>query len=148
MISFRLLHSHLQVLSIKGGFERACVALFDQDTPTFRELLLLNLDHLEKQLDKEEFQETESINGFRSKEGKVDSSKALDTSLVVTKSNETESKRHVSSRRSGKDTHAEDADINSVNDKQPLAKVDRNTIPDSTNMCHRGREIEQNAEKC
>ncbi|GJX18167.1 hypothetical protein Tco_0218999 [Tanacetum coccineum] len=65
MISFRLLHSHLQVLSIKGGFERACVALFDQDTPTFRELLLLNLDHLEKQLDKEEFQETESIDAFR-----------------------------------------------------------------------------------
>ncbi|GKC39163.1 hypothetical protein Tco_1051547 [Tanacetum coccineum] len=253
MISFRLLHSHLQVLSIKGGFERACVALFDQDTPTFRELLLLNLDHLEKQLDKEEFQETESIDAFRvlmkqfqtfinfrycfddfdgamirksfleytrteiqqfrdtliqhmesvkksideraqhkrennrrvndrvmqSKEGKVDSSKALDAGLVVTESNETESERHVSSSRSGKDTHAEDADINSVNDKQPLAevqltvqhdtlaneqqhsvqsepiydthlleKVDRNTIPDSTNMCHRGGEIEQNAEKC
>ncbi|GKA93367.1 hypothetical protein Tco_0815353 [Tanacetum coccineum] len=227
MTSFRLLHSHLKVLLIKEGFERACVALFDQDTPTFRELLLLNLDHLEKQLDKEEFQETESIDAFRSfleytrteiqqfcdtliqhmesvkksideraqhkrennrrvndrvmqsKEGKVDSSKALDAGLVVTESNETKSERHVSSSRSGKDTHAEDADINSVNDKQPLAevqltvqhdtlaneqqhsvqsepiydthlleKVDRNTIPDSTNMCHRGGEIEQNAEKC
>ncbi|GJU86527.1 hypothetical protein Tco_1294073 [Tanacetum coccineum] len=192
MISFRLLHSHLQVLSIKGGFEWACVALFDQDTPTFRELLLLNLDHLEKQLDKEEFQETESIDAFRvlmkqrvndrvmqSKDGKVDSSKALDAGLVVTESNETESERHVSSSRFGKDTHAEDADINSVTNKQPLAKVqltvqhdtlaneqqhfmqsepiydthllekvDRNTIPDSTNMCHRGGEIEKNAEKC
>ncbi|GJV20143.1 uncharacterized mitochondrial protein-like protein [Tanacetum coccineum] len=178
MISFRLLHSYLHVQSIKGGFKRACMALFDQDTPTFRELLLLNLDHLQKQLDKEEFQETESIDAFRAKEGKVDSSKALDAGLVVTESNETESERHVSSSRSGKDTHAEDADINSVNDKQPLAevqltvqhdtlaneqqhsvqsepiydthlleKVDRNTIPDSTNMCHRGREIEQNAEK-
>ncbi|GJR29687.1 hypothetical protein Tco_1105919 [Tanacetum coccineum] len=227
MTSFHLLHSHLKVLSIKEGFERACVALFDQDTLTFRELLLLNLDHLEKQLDKEEFQGTESIDAFRSfleytrteiqqfrdtliqhmesvkksideraqhkrennrrvndrvmqsKEGKVDSSKALVAGLVVTESNETESERHVSSSRSGKDTHAEDADINSVNDKQPLAevqltvqhdtlaneqqhsvqsepiydthlleKVDRNTIPDSTNMCHRGGEIEQNAEKC
>ncbi|GKC84952.1 hypothetical protein Tco_1140669 [Tanacetum coccineum] len=156
MTSFRLLHSHLQVLSIKGGFKRACVALFDQDTLTFRELLLLNLDHLEKQFDKEEFQETETIDAFRvlmkqfqtfinfrycfdDFEGKVDSSKALDV------------------------------DINSVNDKQPLAevqltvqhdtlaneqqhsvqsepiydtnlleKLDRNTIPDSTNMCHRG----------
>ncbi|GJW14379.1 retrovirus-related pol polyprotein from transposon TNT 1-94 [Tanacetum coccineum] len=73
MISFRLLHSHLTALSnndlnetcIKGGFERACVALFDQDTPTFRESLLLNLDHLEKQLDKEEFQETESVDALR-----------------------------------------------------------------------------------
>ncbi|GJR94529.1 hypothetical protein Tco_0266703 [Tanacetum coccineum] len=116
---------------------------------------------------------------MQSKEGKVDSSKALDAGLVVTESNKTESERHVSSSRSGKDTHAEDADINSVNDKQPLAevqltvqhdtlaneqqhyvqsepiydtylleKVDRNTIPDSINMCHRGGEIEQNAEKC
>ncbi|GJT04595.1 hypothetical protein Tco_0839057 [Tanacetum coccineum] len=65
MISFRLLHSHLKVLSIKGGFERACVALFDQDNQTFTESLLLNLDNLEKQLDREEFQETESIGAFR-----------------------------------------------------------------------------------
>ncbi|GJR60794.1 hypothetical protein Tco_1502956 [Tanacetum coccineum] len=61
MKSFRLLHSHLKVLSIKGGFERACVALFDQDNQTFTESLVLNLDNLEKQLDREEFQETESI---------------------------------------------------------------------------------------
>ncbi|GKA56057.1 hypothetical protein Tco_0755129 [Tanacetum coccineum] len=220
MESFRLLHSHLKVLSIKGGFERACVALLNQDNQTFTESLLLNLGNLEKQLDREEFQETESIEYTRteiqqfrdtliqhmesvkksidersqhkrennrrvndrvmqSKEGKVDSSTALDAGLVVTESNETESERHVSSSRSGKDTHAEDADINSVNDKQPLAevqltvqhdtlaneqqhsvqsepiydthlleKVDRNTIPDSTNMCHRGGEIEQNAKKC
>ncbi|GJY86647.1 hypothetical protein Tco_0500673 [Tanacetum coccineum] len=63
--SFRLLYSHLKVLSIKGGFERACVALFDQDNQTFTESLLLNLDNLEKQLDREEFQETESIGAFR-----------------------------------------------------------------------------------
>ncbi|GJR11257.1 hypothetical protein Tco_0793909, partial [Tanacetum coccineum] len=31
--------------------------------------------------------------------------------------------KHVSSSRSGKDTHAEDADINSVNNKQPMAEV-------------------------
>ncbi|GKA80132.1 hypothetical protein Tco_0786728 [Tanacetum coccineum] len=37
--------------------------------------------------------------------------------------NKTESERHVSSSRSKKDTHAEDADINSVNDKQPMAEV-------------------------
>ncbi|GJY99985.1 hypothetical protein Tco_0517415 [Tanacetum coccineum] len=105
----------------------------------------------------------------------------IDTGLVVTESNETEAERHVSSSRSGKDTHAEDADINSVNDKQPMAevqlfsehnihaneqqhseqsesvydtylleKVDRNTIPKSTYMSHRGGEIDQNVddEKC
>ncbi|GJT79963.1 hypothetical protein Tco_1054305 [Tanacetum coccineum] len=32
-------------------------------------------------------------------------------------------------------------------DTHLLEKVDSNTIPDSTNMCHRGGEIEQNAEK-
>ncbi|GKD62035.1 putative mitochondrial protein [Tanacetum coccineum] len=58
-----------------------------------------------------------------SKEGNVDFSKALDEGLVVTESNETESERHVSSSRSRKDTHAEDEDINSVNDKQPMAEV-------------------------
>ncbi|GJZ34703.1 hypothetical protein Tco_0580520, partial [Tanacetum coccineum] len=35
-----------------------------------------------------------------------------------------------------------------IYDTHLLEKVDRNTIPDSTNMCHRGGEIEQNAEKC
>ncbi|GJY03210.1 hypothetical protein Tco_0361362 [Tanacetum coccineum] len=118
---------------------------------------------------------------MQSKGGNVDSSKALDAGLVVTESNETELERHVSSSRSEKDTHAEDADINSVNDKQPMAevqlfaehnilaneqqhseqsesvydkyllkRVDRNTIPKSTDMSHRRGEIDQNAdaEKC
>ncbi|GKB22195.1 hypothetical protein Tco_0856118 [Tanacetum coccineum] len=88
-----------------------------------------------------------------SKEEKVDSSKALDAGLVVTESNEIESERHVSSNRFRKDTHAEDADINSVNDKRHgcgTIFVDRNTIPKSTDMSHRGGEIDQNAdaEKC
>ncbi|GKC23863.1 hypothetical protein Tco_1026013 [Tanacetum coccineum] len=73
MISFRLLHSHLKALSnndlkgtrIEGCFERAFVALFDQDVPTFTGSMLLNLDQLEQQLDKEEFQETGSMDAFR-----------------------------------------------------------------------------------
>ncbi|GJT88793.1 hypothetical protein Tco_1070510 [Tanacetum coccineum] len=60
---------------------------------------------------------------MQSKEGKDDSSKTLDANLVFTQSNETESERHVSSSRSGNDTHAEDANINLVNDKQPMAEV-------------------------
>ncbi|GJU74894.1 retrovirus-related pol polyprotein from transposon TNT 1-94 [Tanacetum coccineum] len=229
MISFRLLHSHLKALSnndlkgtrIEGCFERAFMALFDQDVQTFTGSMLLNLNQLEHQLDKEEFHETGSMDAFRvlvktfhglnfrynfvddegliipmhtreydnrvnerqmqSKEGKGDSSKTLDANLVVTESNETELERHVSSSRSGKDTYAKDADVNSVNDKQPMAevqlfaehnilaneqqhfeqsesvydtylleKVDRNTIPKSTDMSHRGGEIDQNAdaEKC
>nr|GFA08722.1 hypothetical protein [Tanacetum cinerariifolium] len=60
---------------------------------------------------------------MQSKERKDNSNKALDVGLVVTKSNETESERHVLSSRSGNDTHTDDADINSVNDKQLMAEV-------------------------
>ncbi|GJS71545.1 hypothetical protein Tco_0704386 [Tanacetum coccineum] len=168
MVSFRLLHSHLTALSnndlkgtsIEGGFERAFATLFEQDVQTFTRIMFVNLDQLEKHLSKEKFQELESSSAFR-------------------KAYETESERHVSSSRSGKDTHAEDADINSVNNKKLMAevqltaehnilaneqqhyeqsksiydtylleKVDRNTTPDSTDMSHRGGEIDQNAVKC
>nr|GEV38671.1 RNA-directed DNA polymerase, eukaryota, reverse transcriptase zinc-binding domain protein [Tanacetum cinerariifolium] len=72
MVSFQLLHSHLKPLlnidsngtQIGGGFERSFIALFDQDNETFTSTLLLNLDQLEKQLDKEEFQETGSVDAF------------------------------------------------------------------------------------
>ncbi|GJS19823.1 hypothetical protein Tco_0448455 [Tanacetum coccineum] len=60
---------------------------------------------------------------MQSKERKDNSSKSLDAGLVVTESNETESERHDLSSRSGNDTHTDDADINSVNDKQPMAEV-------------------------
>nr|GEV15991.1 hypothetical protein [Tanacetum cinerariifolium] len=114
--------------------------------------MFVNLDQLEKHLSKEEFQKPESSSAFRvllqqfqtflysrfsfdndeglmirkimqSKKGNADSSKALDDGLVVTKSNEIESERLVSSSRSRNDTHIDDADINSVSDKQPMAEV-------------------------
>nr|GEX89146.1 hypothetical protein [Tanacetum cinerariifolium] len=102
----------------------------------------------ERALQKREYDIRVTERLMQSKEGKVESSKALNTGLIVTKSNEIESERHVSSSRSRKDTHTEDANINSVNDKQPMAKIDRNTTLDSTNMSHRGGEIDQIAVKC
>ncbi|GKE70205.1 hypothetical protein Tco_1528277, partial [Tanacetum coccineum] len=156
MVSFRLLHSHLTDLSnndlkgtsIEGGFEQEFATLFEQDVQNFTRTMFVNLDQLEKHLSKEEFQELESSSAFRSKEGNVNSSKALVAGLVVVESNATESERHVSSSRSGKDTHAEDADINSMNDKQPMAEVNRNTTPDLTDLSYRGGEIDQNVVKC
>ncbi|GJW83181.1 copia protein [Tanacetum coccineum] len=59
---------------------------------------------------------------MQSKEGKVDSEKILDADLVVTESSGTKSEKHVSSSRSGNDTLTKDADINPVNDKQPMAE--------------------------
>nr|GEW60931.1 hypothetical protein [Tanacetum cinerariifolium] len=72
MSYFRSLHSHFQVLlkeDLKGtrieyGFKRAFMSLFDQDDDTFTSTMLLNVDQLQNQLDKEEFQEDESMTAF------------------------------------------------------------------------------------
>ncbi|GKA71200.1 hypothetical protein Tco_0777339 [Tanacetum coccineum] len=72
MTYFRSLHSHLQVLSkedlkgthIKHGFKRAFMSLFGQDADTFTTTMLLNVDQLQKQLDKDEFQKDGSIAAF------------------------------------------------------------------------------------
>nr|GEY35404.1 zinc finger, CCHC-type [Tanacetum cinerariifolium] len=72
MTYFRSLHSHLQVLSkedlkgtrIEHGFKRAFMSLFGQDADTFTSTMLLNVDHLQKQLDKDEFQEDGSMTTF------------------------------------------------------------------------------------
>ncbi|GKD89186.1 hypothetical protein Tco_1364693, partial [Tanacetum coccineum] len=54
---------------------------------------------------------------------KVDTSKALDASLVDTESSRTESKEQDTSSRSGNDAHADDADIRPIYDEEPMAKV-------------------------
>ncbi|GJV74136.1 hypothetical protein Tco_1494131 [Tanacetum coccineum] len=72
MAYFRSLNSHLQVLSkedlkgtrIEHGFKRAFLSLFGQDNETFTSMMLLNVDQLQKQLDKDEFQEDESMAAF------------------------------------------------------------------------------------
>ncbi|GKD12363.1 hypothetical protein Tco_1196770 [Tanacetum coccineum] len=73
MVSFRRLHSHLKLLSnnnLKGtrtecGFKRASATLFGQDVETFTGTRFLNVNQLEKQLDKKEFQERGSIAAFK-----------------------------------------------------------------------------------
>ncbi|GJS17333.1 hypothetical protein Tco_0411805 [Tanacetum coccineum] len=191
MVSFRKLHSHLKHLShdnLKGtrtesGFKRAFATLFGQDIETFTGTMFLYVDQLEKQLDKEEFQEIGSMAAFKvletqfqmfiksrmylddefvvmtrnyflqytqlaipefrdtliqhmesvkksiderakhkeeynswvnerqmqTTEDKVDSSKALDASLVDTESSGTTLKEQDTSSRSGNDAHDEDA---------------------------------------
>ncbi|GJT48092.1 hypothetical protein Tco_0974249 [Tanacetum coccineum] len=72
MTYFRSLQSHLQVLSkkdlkgtrIEHGFKQAFMSLFDQDNDTFTSTMLLNLDQLHKKLNKDEFQEDESMVAF------------------------------------------------------------------------------------
>ncbi|GJZ03699.1 retrovirus-related pol polyprotein from transposon TNT 1-94 [Tanacetum coccineum] len=163
MTSFRLLHSFLQVLSYDESksmrvSERAFMTLFGQDNETFTSTMSLNLDQLQRQLDKDEFQEDKSMAAFwydrrmkerhmQSRESKVVSSKALDASLVVIECSGTKSYEHITSSSLGTYiTHVVDADIRPVNDQVPSAEVDSNTTPDSKNICHRGGEIDQDAE--
>ncbi|GJX42381.1 integrase, catalytic region, zinc finger, CCHC-type containing protein [Tanacetum coccineum] len=127
------------------------IAYTKTDVPLFHDKLFQHMESLQNSIQerakhKRKYDKRMDDRMIQSKEGKVDSRKALDAGLVVTESIETESERHVLSNRSENDTHIDDADINSVNDKQPMAKVDRNTIPKSTYMSHRGGEIDQNAD--
>ncbi|GJR14835.1 hypothetical protein Tco_0797487 [Tanacetum coccineum] len=74
--------------------------------------------------------------------------KALDACLVVTECSGTKSDKHITRSSSGNYiTHAVDADIIPVNDQVPFTEIDSNTTPDSTNICHRGGEIDQDAEQ-
>ncbi|GJT22711.1 retrovirus-related pol polyprotein from transposon TNT 1-94 [Tanacetum coccineum] len=54
---------------------------------------------------------------------KVDTSKELDASSVIIKSNGTESKEQDTSSRSGNDAHVDDADIRPIYDEEPKAEV-------------------------
>nr|GEU71580.1 hypothetical protein [Tanacetum cinerariifolium] len=102
MAYFRSLHSHLQVLSkedlkgtrIEHGFKWAFMSLFGQDNENFTSTMLLNIDQLQKQLDKDEFQEDGFMATFW-----VDMGNALDDGLVVTESNGIESKMQDESSR-------------------------------------------------
>ncbi|GJY20830.1 hypothetical protein Tco_0393396 [Tanacetum coccineum] len=61
---------------------------------------------------------------MQTQESKVNSSKALDASLVVTAGSGTKSDKHDTSSSSGTYiTHAVDADIRLVNDQVPFAEV-------------------------
>ncbi|GJZ97611.1 hypothetical protein Tco_0670064 [Tanacetum coccineum] len=152
---FRSLHSHLQVLSkddlkgtcIEHGFKRAFMSLFGQDVDTFIRTMLLNVDQLQKQLDKDEFQEDGSMTAFwvksvaertrhqrqyerrankrqmQMQESKIDTGKALDADLVDTESIRTESTVQDDSNMSGNDTDADDADIRPIYDEEPMAEI-------------------------
>ncbi|GJZ08863.1 hypothetical protein Tco_0543146 [Tanacetum coccineum] len=90
-------------------------------------------------------------------EEKVDTSKALDASLVDTESSGTESKEQDTSSRSGNDTHADDADIRPIYDEEPMDEVQTTAEINvfATGQQHTEQpefnnegEVDQNAEQC
>ncbi|GKA32581.1 hypothetical protein Tco_0718948 [Tanacetum coccineum] len=74
-------------------------------------------------------------------EDKVDSSKALDASLVDTKSSGTALKEQDISSRSGNDAHADDADIRHIYNEKPMAEVQ--TTAEINIFATRQQHIEQ-----
>ncbi|GKB54583.1 ribonuclease H-like domain-containing protein [Tanacetum coccineum] len=60
-------------------------------------------------------------------EGKVDMGKALDAGFIVIETSGTESEKHDTNNRFENDTHAEDAYIKPVNDKEPMDEKEVNS---------------------
>ncbi|GKE39938.1 hypothetical protein Tco_1463343 [Tanacetum coccineum] len=59
-----LSNEHLKGTRIENGFRRAFMSIFGQDVETFTSMMLLKIDQLEKQLDKDEFHEDGSMAAF------------------------------------------------------------------------------------
>ncbi|GJW63218.1 hypothetical protein Tco_0115102 [Tanacetum coccineum] len=77
----------------------------------------------ERALHKREYDIWVNERQMQTTEDKVDSSKALDASLVDTESSGTTLKEQDTSSRSGNDAHADDADIRPIYDEEPMAEV-------------------------
>nr|GEU44859.1 hypothetical protein [Tanacetum cinerariifolium] len=77
----------------------------------------------ERALHKREYDNRVNERQMQTKEGKFDTSKALDASLVITKSSGIEFEKQDTSSRSGNDVGADDADIKPVCDEEPMADV-------------------------
>ncbi|GJZ19348.1 hypothetical protein Tco_0555938 [Tanacetum coccineum] len=119
----------------------------------FRDSMIQHMESVKKSIDekaqlKRQYDRRVNKRLMQMQESKVVSSKALDASLVVTECSGTKFIKHITRSSSGTYiTHVVDADIRPVNDQMSSAKIDSNTTPDSTNMCHRGGEINQDAEQ-
>nr|GFA07102.1 hypothetical protein [Tanacetum cinerariifolium] len=93
----------------------------------FKDTLLKHMSSVKKSIVKRarhERQYDRRVNEtqMQMQEGEVNRGKALDADLIVLESSRTESEKHDTSSKSRNDTHAEDAYINTVNDKEPMAE--------------------------
>ncbi|GKA19552.1 hypothetical protein Tco_0699467, partial [Tanacetum coccineum] len=116
---------------------------------TYRRDLLENLDTLEAVIHRALQQHESLVTESTTLEANLSMDiNALDVGLAVIESNKTNSYKQDTSSSSGTYiTHVMDADIRPVNDQVSSPEVDSNTTSDSTNMSHRGREIDQDSEQ-
>ncbi|GJV15081.1 hypothetical protein Tco_1360404 [Tanacetum coccineum] len=106
---------------------------------------------------KQEYNSWVNERQMQTTEDKVDSSKALDASLVDTESSGTTLKEQDTSSRSGNDAHADDADIRPIYDEEPMAEVQttaeinvfatRQQHTEQPEFNNEG-EVDQNVEQC
>nr|GEY00703.1 hypothetical protein [Tanacetum cinerariifolium] len=92
------------------------------EIPEFRDTLMQHIESVRKSIDKRALHKREydswvNEGQMQTTEEKVDTSKALDASLVNTESSGTESGKHDTSSSSGNDAHADDADIKPIYDE-------------------------------
>ncbi|GKC07968.1 hypothetical protein Tco_0999578, partial [Tanacetum coccineum] len=97
------------------------------DILEFRDTLIQNMDYFKKSIEKRALHKMEydsRVNErlMQTTEENVDSSKALDASLVIIESNGTESQEQDTSSRLGNDAHADDADIRPIYNEEPMAE--------------------------
>ncbi|GJX32612.1 hypothetical protein Tco_0242467 [Tanacetum coccineum] len=167
MVSFQQLYSHLKLLSnndLKGtgtesGFKRAYATLFGQNVETFIGTMFLHMDQLEKKLDNKEFQEIRSMASFKILEFRdtlmqhMESVKKLiDERALHKRDYDTRDTRS----RLGNDARADDADIRTIYDEEPMAEVQTTAKINvfATGQQHTKRlefnnegEVDQNAEQ-
>ncbi|GJS14642.1 hypothetical protein Tco_0409114 [Tanacetum coccineum] len=132
------------------------------DILEFRDTLIQNMDYVKKSIEKRALHKMEydsRVNErlMQTTEDKVDSSKALDASLVDTESSGTTLKEQDTSSRSGNDSHADDADIRPISDEEPMAEVQTTAEinvfaigqqhTEQPELNNEG-EVDQNAEQC
>ncbi|GJX94519.1 hypothetical protein Tco_0349105 [Tanacetum coccineum] len=128
----------------------------------FHDTLIQHIESVKKSIDKRALHKREYDNWMNERqmqttEEKVDTSNALDASLVDIKSSGTELKEQDTSSRSGNDAHADDADIRPIYDEEPMAEVqlivDHNMFATGQHHVEQPEfnnegEVDQNAEQC
>ncbi|GKA83020.1 hypothetical protein Tco_0789768 [Tanacetum coccineum] len=128
----------------------------------FRDTLNQHMESVKKSIDerakhKREYDSWVNERQMQIIEDKVDSSKALDASLVDTESSRTALKEQDTRNRSGNDTHADDADIRPIYDEEPMAEVQTTTKINvfTTRQQHTEQpkfnnegEVDQNVKQC
>ncbi|GJX73881.1 hypothetical protein Tco_0312476 [Tanacetum coccineum] len=95
--------------------------------PEFRDTLIHHMESVKKSIDeraqhKREYDRRVYERQMQTTEEKVDTSKALDVSLVDTESSGTDAKEQDTSSRSGNDAHTDDADIRPIYDEEPITE--------------------------